>query len=138
MDGMDDIKREGTTTRAALREAQRHIAQLNDELLRTKADAKALAEFIEQSTILHSWAHDDVVAIFLALQSGLNGLHAANKAAAGRGSPASHILYDRMIRQAEEETAALLEDVIRNRLRAPDRVTPEMRADILDRVRKPR
>lgn len=135
MDGMDDVKREGVTTRAALRETQRELAEVREDLRKAQADARMLAEFIERSGAIHSWAHDDVVRLLLASQGAVALLRQRNMAAAARGAPASHILYDRMIREAEEETAAQIEALLKGGLGSPERLTEDMRADIVQRLR---
>lgn len=110
MEGNEQRTRTGVMhLKARLSAAERELARVTKERDAHEANAAKLAKFIQDRVGTNVWAHPDVMMLVHFLHvSVLRQLRRQCDKAAASGTPASHVLYRRMIEKTYSEAVAEL------------------------------
>lgn len=108
---MEGSREEGTRTgvmhvKARLTATERELDRVTKERDQALADAAKLSKFIKDRVGTNVWAHADVMLLVRMLHTGVRDrLRRAAMKAAETGTPASHILYRRLIDRTYQQAA---------------------------------
>lgn len=133
---MDQVTRSAhLNMKARMRALEERVAKAEQGEDAAREDARKLAEFVQQRMGTNVWSHKDVMALVRVLHCQVRDT-LARGAERARTSPASHLLYKRMMDQAFKDAAAVAED-FKPHAEHPNVLRDEMLEQLADTVRPP-